>query len=214
MMRLTRPDLYLPALVAAWLWASPAGLAAPTVQGAAVKNAAMAKEWVQITPRPLRVKGHLYKPTCSNAPGTDPRYSFWFKQGSSDGLVVFFNGGGACWSDGTCDKPRLAGSQANFSNNRAESVYKSELLPGDGPQAMDGIFAISDARNPVRDWSILFVSYCTADVHSGSNTALYHNSTTGKPFSIEHRGWDNLQVIAAWLRSHVPNVSQIGRAHV
>jgi hypothetical protein len=29
--------------------------------------------------------------------------------------VVFFNGGGACWSDETCSKPRLAGDKAFFS---------------------------------------------------------------------------------------------------
>jgi hypothetical protein len=165
--------------------------------------------WVKIIPTPVRVKGHTYRPTCSDAPGTDPTYSFWYQQGTEDGLVVFFNGGGACWSDGTCDKPRLAGNRAMFSGEQAESVFKSELLPGDGPTRMGGIFDRSNLSNPVRGWSLLFVSYCTGDVHSGSNTAHYRNPTTGQPFTIEHRGWDNMQVIAAWLRANVPEPSRL-----
>ena len=175
------------------------GTGSPALADAASGESGAAP-WLQITPAPVRIQGRTIRPTCSDAPGTDPTYSFWFRRGSGDGLLVFFNGGGACWSDGTCDKPRRAGNAALFAGEEAESVYKSELLPGDGPAGMGGILDASNPRNPVRQWSQLFVSYCTGDVHSGSNTAHYRNSETGQPFTIEHRGWDNLQVIAAWLR--------------
>lgn len=75
--------------------ATPA-LAAPPAAAAPATSAAGAPQadgWVQITPDPVRVKGHTFKPTCSAAPGTNPTYSFWFKPGTADGLVVFFNGG-------------------------------------------------------------------------------------------------------------------------
>jgi hypothetical protein len=95
-------------------------------------------------------------------------------------------------------KPRLAGDQAMFSgkdDEDAKSVYKAELLPGDSPAHMTGIFDRSNSRNPVRDWSMLFMPYCTGEVHSGSNTAHHRFPDTGKPLTIEHRGWDNMQVI-------------------
>jgi hypothetical protein len=172
-------------------------------------NSSLARDnWVRIVPEPVTVDGRRYTPTCSKAPGTSTAtYSFSFRQGTADGLVVFFNGGGACWNDGTCSKPRLAGDRAFFSgqdDQQMAGVYKAELLPGDGPAKMGGIFEHSNPRNPVRDWSQLFVSYCTGDVHSGSNTAVYNHPETGKPFSIEHRGRDNVQVILQWLRLHVP----------
>jgi hypothetical protein len=195
-------------LAAVLIVATLAGIASPAL-AAPAGGSPKPEGWVQITPAPLRLKGHTYKPTCSAAPGTDPTYSFWYRKGIADGLVVFFNGGGACWSDGTCDKPRLAGSRAMFAGEKAESVFKSELLPGDGPERMGGIFDSTNARNPVRDWSVLFVSYCTGDVHSGSNTAHYRNPETGKPFTIEHRGWDNMQVITEWMRVHVPQPSRL-----
>ena len=166
-----------------------------------------ANGWVRIVPEPVTINGKLYSPTCSNAPGTDPTFSYYFRKGTGDGLAVFFNGGGACWNDATCSKPRLAGDKAMFSgkdDEDAQSVYKAELLPGDGPGHMKGILDPADPRNPVRDWSMLFVPYCTGDVHSGSNTAHYRFPDTGKPFTIEHRGWDNMQVIMHWMQANVP----------
>lgn len=174
--------------------------------------AAGADGWVRIVPDPVTVNGRRYSPTCSNAPGTTPTYSFHYRKGTADGLVVFFNGGGACWNDGTCSKPRLAGDRAFFSGQDDQDmvgVYKAELLPGDGPSKMGGIFDHRNPRNPVRDWSQLFVSYCTGDVHSGSNTAHYKFPETGKPFTIEHRGRDNMQVILLWMRTHVPQPARL-----
>jgi len=163
--------------------------------------------WVRIVPEPVMVDGHLYTPTCSNAPGTTPTFSYFYRKGPADGLIVFFNGGGSCWNDATCSKPRLAGDRASFpgqDNKDAADVYKAELLPDDGPSHMTGVLDRTNPENPVHDWSMVFVPYCTGDVHSGSNTAHYTYPDTGKPFSIEHRGWDNMQVILHWMQSNVP----------
>jgi hypothetical protein len=34
---------------------------------------------------------------------------------------------------------------------------------------MTGLLDRANPQNPVRDWSLLFVPYCTGDVHSASN---------------------------------------------
>ena len=49
---------------------------------------------------------------------------------------------------------------------RTEGFYKAELLPTDDPRRMSGLLDLDDPRNPVRNWSIVFVPYCTGDVHS------------------------------------------------
>lgn len=168
--------------------------------------------WVRVVPKPVTIEGHVYTPTCSNAPGSTPTFSFFFREGKGDGLVVFFNGGGSCWNDATCSKPRLAGDRANFSGTADQGpaeVYKAQLLPGDGPAHLSGLLDRNNPQNPVRDWSMLFVPYCTGDVHSGSRTAHYKFPDTGKPFTIEHRGWDNMQVILHWMRSHVSRPAQL-----
>ena len=189
--------------------------ATPVLAGPSAAPAAMDPSggWVRIVPKPLTINGRPYRPTCSGAPGTtSSTYAFFYRPGPADGLVVFFNGGGACWDAATCSKPRLAGDKAFFSGKDDQDmvgVYKAELLPGDGPARMGGLLDRTNANNPVRDWSVLFVPYCTGDVHSGSNTARYLMPGTGQPFTIEHRGWDNMQVILPWLRANARRPSRL-----
>jgi hypothetical protein len=187
--------------------------AAAAEGGAAAAAAAdTADGWLRIVPQPVTIDGRLYTPTCSNAPGTDPTFSYYFRKGTADGLVVFFNGGGACWNGATCSKPRIEGDRATLSgpgNRLVGGVYKAMLLPGDGPAQMGGIFDRSNPDNPVRKWSMLFVPYCTGDVHGGSQTAEYKMPATGETFSIEHRGWDNMQVVMHWMRTNVPRTARI-----
>jgi hypothetical protein len=188
------------------VWANPG----PSLSA---QPAAETDGWVRIVPKPITINGRPYRPTCSGAPGTSSStYSYYFRKGTTDGLVVFFNGGGACWNSATCSKPRLAGDKAFFSGKDDQTmvgVYKAELLPGDGPARMGGLLDRTNPQNPVRDWSMLFVPYCTGDVHSGAATATYTFPDTGKPFTIEHRGWDNMQVILPWLRVHGPQPSRL-----
>lgn len=174
-----------------------ATVATTTVQPVAAPLAVAPSGWVELTPRPIEIDGHTITPTCSHAPGADPAFSFWVKRGSADGLVIFFDGGGACWDDVTCAGPRLA-----HHTNDDDGFYKAELIPADDPNTMTGIFDLTNPRNPVRDWSFVFVPYCTGDVHSGSNTAHYTDPDTGAPFTIEHRGADNFRVVLEWMRAN------------
>jgi Pectinacetylesterase len=160
--------------------------------------------WVAIAPAAIDIEGRSFTPTCSDAPDTDPSYRFWFRQGSADGLVVFFDGGGACWDDVSCAAPWRARDGAE-----PAGLYKAELIPANGPTRFGGIFDAGNARNPVRDWSFVYVPYCTGDVHAGSNTAHYSDPDTGAPYTIEHRGADNFRAILAWMRAHVPQPERL-----
>ncbi|MBY0563239.1 MAG: pectinacetylesterase family protein [Hyphomonadaceae bacterium] len=153
--------------------------------------------WMQITPAPGTIDGDRVTATCSNAPGGDPAYRFWIRRGSADGLVIFFDGGGACWDDLTCSVPWLATGRAD------DGFYKAELLPGDDPNRFGGMFALNDARNPVRDWSFVFVPYCTGDVHVGQNTPTYRNVDSGDAFDIRHRGSDNVRIVLDWVERNM-----------
>ncbi len=153
--------------------------------------------WLQLTPQAVELEGRLITPTCSRAPGADPAFRFWVRRGTVESVVVFFDGGGACWDNVTCSLPRLR-ADARDDNG----FYKGELLASDDPNNLGGIFDLDDPRNPVRDWSFVFVPYCTGDVHSGANTAHYINPDTGEPYTIEHRGADNFRVILEWMRQN------------
>jgi hypothetical protein len=161
-------------------------------------------EWVELTPQPIRIGGVMVDPTCSGAPGSNPEFKFWARRGTEDGLVVYFDSGGACWDDVTCSVPMFARE-----GGRSEGFYKSELMPNDDPRRMEGLFDLNNPRNPVRNWSFVFVPYCTGDVHSGSNDATYHNPDTGAAYTIHHRGADNFRVVLAWMRANFASPDHI-----
>lgn len=183
-----------------WLCLAALALAGCTAASASTDDAApaAANQWVRITPEPTRIDGRMFTATCSQARGTDPAYRFWFRQGTGDGLVVFFDGGGACWDDVTCAIPRLANDARDD-----DGFYKAELVTTDDPNRFGGIFDLNDPRNPVRDWTFVYVPYCTGDIHSGSNTARYTDPDTGEPYTIAHRGSDNFRVILRWMKDHI-----------
>lgn len=158
---------------------------------------ATASEWTELTPDPIVIDGERVEPTCSGAPGADPEFRFWARRGLINNLVIYFDGGGACWDDVTCSIPSLAEDVRDD-----DGFYKGELLPRDNPNGLSGIFDLDNPRNPVRDWSFIFVPYCTGDVHSGSNTAHYTDPDSGEPYTIQHRGADNFRVVLEWARAN------------
>jgi hypothetical protein len=147
--------------------------------------------------------GKVHQATCSGYPGTDPRFSFWAKRGTSKNLVVYFEGGGACWDSLTCTFPidsRLPSQVPQF--------FVPAVPANNNPANYDGIFKTDNAANPVKDWSMVYIPYCTGDLHAGSSTKTYAN--VGHPvfplpsfFAIQHKGFDNFMVVLDWMKKNV-----------
>ncbi len=141
------------------------------VGSASAQTATPASPWTQIP---------LDGAVCAR--GTP--YSFFVHSGSPDKLMVYFEGGGACWSADTC-KP---------GGPYDSSVQPDELKP------YGGIFDFSDARNSVADYSVVVVAYCTGDVHTGQATGDF---TVGdQPLTIHFDGFSNAQAVLEWVYAH------------
>jgi hypothetical protein len=127
--------------------------------------------------------GKTLTPVCMN--GTP--YRFFAKRGSVNKLLVYYQGGGACWDPLTCSIP----------------VCDNAVTNGDNPQnATTGFANQNDPRNPFRDWNVVFVSYCSCDVHFGDAAQDY-------PPHVEHRGYQNSRIVEKWAREHFVNPAQI-----
>lgn len=74
-------------------------------------------------------------------------------QPGSDGLVIFLKGGGFCDGERSCAANRDRYDAADFAD---------EFPSGGG-----GLLNAERVENPVRDWSFIFVPYCTGDLHGG-----------------------------------------------
>lgn len=160
--------------------------------------------WVSFDPQPISLDGEELEPTCSGVDGSDPTFSFWSRRGASDNIVVFFQGGGACWDDVTCSLPIINGVEET-----AGGLFKSDIQDGDDPSSLGGIFDLDNPDNPVRDWSFVYVPYCTGDVHGGSATAEYTNPQSGESYQVEHRGSDNTRVVLEWASQNFDDPTQV-----
>jgi hypothetical protein len=136
----------------------------------------------------VRYLGMDLTPTCI----FDTPYHFFAKRGSVNKLLMYYQGGGACWEQLTCSVP----------------VCDDDVNPegGDNPNNFSSGFAdLANPDNPFRDWNIVFVSYCSCDVHFGNTAQDYGNTNPNNPLHVEHRGYQNARVVEKWAREHFVN---------
>lgn len=157
---------------------------------ASVVSPAVPQAWMQIDPTPVSYRGQTLAPICS---GGTP-YTFFARRGTVNKLVVYYQGGGACWDYLTCAVAR---------------PYKQTTGPGDNPaNFQSGFNNDANPENPFRDWHSVFIPYCTGDVHWGSET-VKHDFVQGNSITIEHKGFVNAQVAEKWAREHFVNPDQV-----
>ncbi|MGI9323894.1 MAG: pectin acetylesterase-family hydrolase [Pseudomonadales bacterium] len=137
---------------------------------------------------------------CSD--GSD--YAFYVRAGDPNKLLVYLQGGGACWNLQTCD-PLL---EPTYSISAESSI----------PRRYDGIFNYTRSENPFKNHTVVFAPYCSADVHVGRAEQRYkrspeqkakirakgkHNGDIADEFTIVHRGFANANAVLDWTERHV-----------
>lgn len=110
--------------------------------------------------------------------------------GDGADVLVFLDGGGACWDALTCF---TLGTATPGPFGEAELTERARaLVPG-------SIFDRTLADNPYRDFTFVFVPYCTGDVHAGDAVREY----PGAPAAWHHKGAANLTAIFDHLGSEL-----------
>lgn len=119
-------------------------------------------------------------------------------RGTGDGLVIFLNGGGACWDALTC---LTLGTATVGPFGRAQFDAVSAAL------ASGTLFDRGDVANPIRDYSYVFVPYCTGDLHGGDRVATYDDGSG--PVEYRHVGRTNVLGAVARLVPTFPDVGKL-----
>jgi hypothetical protein len=147
-------------------------------------------------------EGDVLGPRCQDS----SQYSFFAKRGTENKLLMYYEGGGACWETLTCG--------AEFCKQDVTlDDYTDLATPGSG--FGPGFADLSDPRNPFADWNIVYVPYCSCDVHWGDAAVDYPEmvlipGTLEFPEKhVEHRGYDNAKLAEKWVREHFLNPSDI-----
>jgi hypothetical protein len=123
-------------------------------------------------------------------------YSFFVEVGDPRKVMVYLQGGGACWDATTCN---VRGKVPYFKPavGERERPYRSGLLDETNPE------------NPVRGFTKVFIPYCTGDAHLGTRTVSFDipksPSDSARQFVIHHSGGANATAALDWMYAHVPS---------
>jgi hypothetical protein len=155
--------------------------ASPTTTAGSPQTPELASGWTKIAPGGETI--------CSR--GTP--FVYFVHPGTVNRLVVYFQGGGACWDEQTCSLGR---------------IFKEAADDRDNPtQAAKGILDLENPDNPFKDWSFVFIPYCTADIHWGNNTETYESGD--QDVVIQHKGFVNVSAVLDWLQDNFEQPEKI-----
>jgi hypothetical protein len=162
--------------------------------------------------------GDTSRPACNTwikveIPGTvcgdGSQYKFFVNySGTSNNLVVSFEPGGACWDYASCAGVGGIRGAANPKGIKDDHMMRYQYL---------NLLRRSDV-NPAKNYNMVFVPYCTGDIHSGNNVIKYTSSEpvdggsgpggTGE-LTFHHNGHNNSLAVAEWLRATFATVPKM-----
>jgi hypothetical protein len=122
---------------------------------------------------------------CQCSDGSE--FRVWVREANPEKVVLFFQDGGSCFSAETCAPE--------------SGLYNTTIT--EGPDA-GGVFDSADERNPFADYSVVFVPYCTGDVHLGNATTEYAPGLT-----IQHKGYVNGTAALDHLAATFPGATEV-----
>ena len=126
---------------------------------------------------------------CMCSDGSE--FKFFVHRADPAKVVFYLEGGGACFDGSTCGPDSKA--------------FKRTVGHDDGLEGLTtGIFDFANPKNPFHDWSIVFVPYCTGDVHIGNITKDYGNGTI-----VQHKGYVNGTAALTATHDLFPDATQL-----
>jgi hypothetical protein len=118
---------------------------------------------------------------------------------SSD-LLVYLEGGGACWDANTCF---VLNTAAQIAAPYTTAQFDVDVANLDA----SGLFSRTDAASRFAAASFVYVPYCTGDVHAGTVVRAY--TVNGQTKTVHHTGGLNAQVIVDAVHATLPGVTRI-----
>jgi len=161
--------------------------------------------------------GNTYNWVKVEIPGTvcsdGSQYRFWYYDSpTSNNMVISYEGGGACW-----DYPSCSG-QAGILGAAHPNGIPSDYITQFEPQYVSPIINGADpgipgrAKNPIvtNGWDMVYVPYCTGDVHVGNRVVTYTDPTgVNPPIVFRHNGYNNSVALLNFLHTRFPSINKL-----
>jgi len=161
--------------------------------------------------------GNTYNWQLVEIPGTvcsnGSQYRFWYYDSpTSNNMVISFEGGGACWDYPSCSGQTGILGAANPNGISADYItqmkakYVSPIINGADP----GLPFRSKDNIATNGWDMVYMPYCTGDVHTGNATKTYTDPTgVNPPLTWRHNGFNNSVAAANFLHGRFPSVNKL-----
>ena len=145
--------------------------------------------------------------------GNGSQYKFYVRDSSaSNNLLFYFEGGGACWTyEGCTGEAGVLGAAnpngiADDYMEELKQQYATPLVNGADP----GIPFRSRTDLPTKNWDIVFMPYCTGDVHTGDSVVVYDDPDGVEPsVTWNHKGAVNTQMAIAYANQRFPSIGKL-----
>jgi len=138
--------------------------------------------------------------------GNNSQYKFFVNySNTTDNLVVVFEPGGACWDYDSCAGRNGIRGAANPDGIKDNHWDKASFI--------SPFLSRFDDTSPSRTWNMVYVPYCTGDVHTGSNVVTYPSGTADPDLTFRHEGHAAVQTVVSWIDdnfTHVPKMLSTG----
>jgi hypothetical protein len=115
--------------------------------------------------------------------------------------VVMYEGGGACWDQASCTgEGKLSASNPNG----VPPNYMTSITT-----AAYGLVTPFTSRAdpfqaaPTQGWNIVYLPYCTGDIHTGKAVQVYSDRDPAHPRVQHFAGQANIRAAAQWMRNHL-----------
>lgn len=115
-------------------------------------------------------------------------------------LVIFLMGGGGCWDAATC---LGLGTATHIQDDYTASTFRQEI----GGAARLFLLDRANMQNPMRDANLVYVPYCTGDIHGGDRVQRYNFG--GNQVPVYHVGARNLTSYLRRLVRTLPNPEHV-----
>jgi hypothetical protein len=155
------------------------------------------------------VRVELPGTVCSNG----SQYRFWYYDSpTSNNMVISYEGGGACW-----DYPSCSG-QTGILGAAHPNGIPTDYITSFEPQYVSPIINGADpgipgrAKNPIvtNGYDMVYMPYCTGDVHIGNRVVTYTDPTgVNPPIVFRHNGYNNTIAALNFLHGRFPSVNKL-----
>ncbi|HUH03576.1 MAG TPA: pectin acetylesterase-family hydrolase [Kofleriaceae bacterium] len=136
--------------------------------------------------------------------GDGSQYKFFVNYSDSkNDVVVVLEPGGACWDYESCTGKNGIRGAANVDGLADNHV---DLAPFISP-----FLNRHEESNPhTNDWNLVYVPYCTGDVHTGNAVVTYSDPDGIEPDVVfNHKGHDNMMALIDWMAGQFESVPKL-----